>query len=184
MYIYSFSSTLPSKMVAHQAKMMEEQRKKMEQAIKARQFQEQQKKLREFSTVGTRKMDADSLINHIIGPSKPNSKPVPQPHQPGAMTAPGLQQQQLNQQQQQQPMFPVQNQQMSAPGGGEWDEVRLVVCKLWWTVHKVSSHPSCWMHEGWLETLWTIGQCWQAATLLLMPWFFASPGHQVPCYWL
>ena len=25
-------------------------------------------------------------------------------------------------------------------------------------VHKVSSHPSCIQHEGWLETLWTVHQ--------------------------
>ena len=28
-------------------------------------------------------------------------------------------------------------------------------CKLQ-TVHKISSHPACWMYEGWLETLQTV----------------------------
>ena len=51
-----------------QAKQLEGQRKRAEAELKARMFQEQQKRLKEFSAIGGRKMDADSLIKHIIGP--------------------------------------------------------------------------------------------------------------------
>ena len=33
------------------------------------------------------------------------------------------------------------------------------------TLHNVSSHPLCRMHEGWLETLWCVSQClWHITT--------------------
>ncbi len=54
-------------MMAQQQRLVEEQKKKMEQEMKHRQFQEQQKKLREFTAIGGRKMDADSLMKSIVG---------------------------------------------------------------------------------------------------------------------
>ena len=35
----------------------------------------------------------------------------------------------------------------------------VIVWKRWSGDHNVSSHPSCWTHEGWHETLRNIGQC-------------------------
>ena len=57
-------------MAQQQQKLMEDQRKKMEAAEKSRKFAEQQKRLKEFSSSGTSKsMDADSLIENILGGS-------------------------------------------------------------------------------------------------------------------
>ena len=51
----------------HEA-LTEEQRRKLEQELKHRQFVEQQKRLQEYSSLGgRRKMNADTLIESIIG---------------------------------------------------------------------------------------------------------------------
>ena len=48
--------------------MLEEQKRRAEHEAKQRRIQEQQKRLKEFSAIGGRKMDADSLIDSILGP--------------------------------------------------------------------------------------------------------------------
>lgn len=58
------------KLAARHARQLEEQRKKLEAEHRARMFQEQQKRLKEFSAIGGRKIDADSMIKNIIGPDK------------------------------------------------------------------------------------------------------------------
>ncbi len=45
--------------------------------MKEQQFKEQQKRLREFSAIGGRKMDADSFIEAIVGPNKPSAPTKP-----------------------------------------------------------------------------------------------------------
>lgn len=62
------------KLQQQQQKQLEEQKKLLEQQAKQRHFQEQQQRLRQLSTMGCRKMDADSLIDSIVGRPKP--KPV------------------------------------------------------------------------------------------------------------
>ncbi len=54
-------------MLAQQQRLMEEQKKKMEKAMKERQFQEQQKRLKQFTAIGGRKMDVDSYMKSIVG---------------------------------------------------------------------------------------------------------------------
>ena len=63
------------KLAARQAKQFAEQQRRVEAEHKARMFQDQQKRLKEFSAIGGRKMDADSLIKHIIGPDTKQQKP-------------------------------------------------------------------------------------------------------------
>ena len=53
-------------MEQHQ-KAAAEHRKRLEQEQKHRQFQDQQKRLKEIRSIGTRHQDADSLIQSIIG---------------------------------------------------------------------------------------------------------------------
>ena len=43
--------------------------------MKARQYKEQQNRLKEFSALGGRKMDADSMIKSIIGTAEPKHGP-------------------------------------------------------------------------------------------------------------
>ena len=76
----------------------------MEEEAKRRQFQEQQKKLREFSAIGGRKMDADSLIQSIMGPEQQpqRGQPMHQQIQQQQMQQQQMQQQQMQQQQMQQ----------------------------------------------------------------------------------
>jgi hypothetical protein len=71
------------KLQQQQKKQMEEQKKLMEQQMKQMHFQEQQQRLRQFSTIGCRKMDADSLINSIVGQPKPKTTVAKQPPVPG-----------------------------------------------------------------------------------------------------
>ena len=76
------------KLIAQQQKMMEEQRKRMEKAIKEKQFQDQQKRLKEFTAIGGRKVDVDSFMKSIVGDEP--KKPQPQPQsRPGGPTQPG-----------------------------------------------------------------------------------------------
>ena len=56
------------------SQMTEEQRKKFEQEQKHRQFVEQQRRLQDFRSIGGRKLDADQLIENIIGKKDPNPK--------------------------------------------------------------------------------------------------------------
>ena len=58
------------------AKAAEDQRKKYEQTMKKHAFQEQQKKLKEFNNMSGRKINADAMIQHIVGPT---SIHVPKP---------------------------------------------------------------------------------------------------------
>ena len=68
--------------------MMEEQRKRMEKAIKEKQFQDQQKRLKEFTAIGGRKVDVDSFMKSIVGDEP--KKPQPQPQsRPGGQAQPG-----------------------------------------------------------------------------------------------
>ena len=84
------------KLAARQAKQFEEQRKRVEAEHKARKFLDQQKRLKELSAIGGRKMDADSLIKHIIGPDikgktgPPGGVPQQQPAVPGRFIDPTL----------------------------------------------------------------------------------------------
>ena len=78
------------KLIAQQQKMMEEQRKRMEKAIKEKQFQDQQKRLKEFTAIGGRKVDVDSFMKSIVGdePKKPQPQCRPGgPVQPGHMAS-------------------------------------------------------------------------------------------------
>ena len=50
-------------------KSAEEQRKVYEQSLKKQAFQEQQKKLKEFNNMSGRKINADAMIQHIVGPT-------------------------------------------------------------------------------------------------------------------
>ena len=76
------------KLIAQQQKMMEEQRKRMEKAIKEKQFQDQQKRLKEFTAIGGRKVDLDSFMKSIVGDEP--KKPQPQPQsRPGGPARPG-----------------------------------------------------------------------------------------------
>ena len=56
-------------------KMLEDRKRRAEQEVKQRRIQEQQKRLKEFSAIGGRKMDADSLIESIIGPKSGGNRP-------------------------------------------------------------------------------------------------------------
>ncbi len=53
--------------MAQQQKLLEEQRRRMEKALKERQFHDQQKRLKEFTAIGGRKVDVDSFMKSIVG---------------------------------------------------------------------------------------------------------------------
>ena len=59
----------------------------MEKAIKDRQFQDQQKRLKEFTAIGGRKMDVDSFMKSIVGDPDPRRRQVQPP--PGGAMQPG-----------------------------------------------------------------------------------------------
>ena len=54
----------------------------MEKAIKDRQFQDQQKRLKEFTAMGGRKMDVDSFMKSIVGDADPRKQHQQQQGQP------------------------------------------------------------------------------------------------------
>ena len=77
--------------MAQQQKMMEEQRKRMEKAIKERQFQDQQKRLKEFTAIGGRKVDVDSFMKSIVGDADPRkTQPAAGAHAPAQMRPGGV----------------------------------------------------------------------------------------------
>ncbi len=78
-------------MLAQQQRLMEEQKKKMEKAMKERQFQEQQKRLKQFTAIGGRKMDVDSYMKSIVGgPDPPQQQKHGTPGNPGMSGMPGM----------------------------------------------------------------------------------------------
>lgn len=53
-----------------------ELQKQRAEAAKQRQFAEQQRRLQEYGSLGGRKMNADTLIESILGKTEPTRRPV------------------------------------------------------------------------------------------------------------
>ena len=75
-----------SKRMVDQARKIEGEKKRIEQEMKQRQFVAQKKKLQEFSSIGSRKIDPDSYMKSLIGDSGPKqsaqkAQPQSQPQQ-------------------------------------------------------------------------------------------------------
>ena len=51
--------------------MKADQEKAYAKSLKAQAFHEQQKKLKEYSNLTGRKINADAMIQHIVGPTAP-----------------------------------------------------------------------------------------------------------------